>query len=82
MAAHWAQFNITVNAIALGFFASEATEHLIENADFLGLVKATCPIGRPGKEGELNPTLIYLASDEASYTTGTIAVVDGGLTVI
>jgi len=82
MAAHWAQYNITVNAIAPGFFASEATAHLIDDEQFLGLVKATCPIGRPGKEGELNPALIYLASNEASYTTGTITVVDGGLTVI
>lgn len=82
MAAHWAQYNITVNAIAPGFFASEATDHLIDDEGFLALVKATCPVGRPGREGELNPALIYLASDEATYTTGTITVVDGGLTVI
>ena len=82
LAAQWAQFNITANAICPGFFASEATEHLIDDEGFLGLVKTTCPVGRPGKTGELNPALIYLASDEASYTTGTMTVVDGGLTVI
>jgi gluconate 5-dehydrogenase len=51
LGAHWAQHNITVNAIAPGFFASEATDHLIDSEEFLGLVQAICPIGRPGKEG-------------------------------
>lgn len=82
LAAHWAQYNITANAIAPGFFASEATGHLIDSEPFKELVKGTCPTARSGKEGELNPALIYLASDEASYTTGSIVVVDGGITAI
>lgn len=82
LAAHWAEHNITVNAIAPGFFKSELTSHLIETEPFKEMVKATCPAGSSGKEGELNPALIYLASDEASYTTGSIVVVDGGLTAI
>ncbi|RBQ23562.1 L-rhamnose 1-dehydrogenase (NADP(+)) [Candidatus Methanobinarius endosymbioticus] len=82
LAAHWAEYNITVNAIAPGFFTSELTSHLIETDEFKNIVKATCPAGCSGKEGELNPALIYLASDEATYTTGSIVVVDGGLTAI
>lgn len=82
LGAELAQYGITVNAIAPGFFASEATDHLIDAEPFKEMVKATCPMGCSGKEGELNPALIYLASDEASYTTGSIVVVDGGLTAI
>ena len=40
------------------------------------------PIGRPGNPGELDAALIYLAADEASYTTGSMVVVDGGTTAI
>ncbi len=82
LAAHWAPFNITVNAIAPGFFSSELTSHLIDSEPFKEMVKSTCPIGCSGKEGQLNPALIYLASDEASYSTGSIVVVDGGITAI
>jgi gluconate 5-dehydrogenase len=82
LGAELAQYGITVNAIAPGFFASEATGHLIDTEPFKEMVKATCPMGCSGKAGELNPALIYLASDEASYSTGSIVVVDGGLTVV
>ncbi|MDR0912940.1 MAG: glucose 1-dehydrogenase [Methanobrevibacter sp.] len=82
LAAEWAPFGITVNAIAPGFFTSELTSHIIETEPFKEMVKAQCPIGCSGTEGELNPALIYLASDEASYSTGTIIPVDGGLTAI
>ncbi|WP_409199595.1 SDR family NAD(P)-dependent oxidoreductase [Methanobrevibacter sp. DSM 116169] len=82
LAAELAKYNITVNAIAPGFFASEATEHLIDAEPFKEMVKSICPIGCSGCEGELAPALIYLASDEASYSTGSIVVVDGGITAI
>lgn len=82
LAAQLAKYKITVNAIAPGFFSSEATEHLIDAEPFLEMVKATCPLECTGSEGELAPALIYLASDEAGYSTGSIVVVDGGLTAI
>ncbi len=45
-------------------------------------MKATVPLGRYGKEGELNAGAIFLASDEASYVTGVILPIDGGYTAI
>lgn len=82
LAAELGKYNITVNAIAPGFFSSEATEHLIDAEPFLDMVKNICPLECPGERGELAPALIYLASDEASYSTGSIVVVDGGITAI
>ena len=45
-------------------------------------MKGTVPVGRYGKEGELNAGAIFLASDEASYVTGVILPIDGGYTCV
>ncbi|MDR2108079.1 MAG: SDR family oxidoreductase [Coriobacteriales bacterium] len=82
LATEWARDGITVNAIGPAYFASEMTGHVIENEAFLKLVDAICPMGRPGRPGELDGALIYFASDAASYTTGQILWVDGGWTAV
>jgi len=82
LAAEWAKYNITVNAIAPGFFESEMTRAVISDQSFLSYVKGNCPMQRIGKQGELNGALIYLASDASSYTTGQTIAVDGGWTSI
>lgn len=45
-------------------------------------MKATVPLGRYGREGELNAAAIFLAADEASYVTGVILPIDGGYIAI
>ena len=45
-------------------------------------MKATVPLGRYGREGELNAGAIFLASEESSYVTGVILPIDGGYTAI
>ena len=81
-AAEWAKYNITVNAIGPGFFASEMTEDLTEERAFLDFVDTRCPMKRLGKPGELDGALILLASDESSYITGQTIYVDGGWTAV
>ncbi len=82
LAAEWAKYGITVNAIGPGFFESEMTAAAINTPDFQKLVQAKCPMGRIGKPGELNGILVYLASDASSYCTGQIICVDGGWTAV
>lgn len=80
LAVEWAKSGITVNAIGPAYFSSEMTTDVLDNGGFDGVASAYCPMGRAGKEGELNGALIYFASDASSYTTGQILFVDGGWT--
>ena len=67
---------LRVNAIAPGMFRTRMTEAIVERAE--GLYNATTPIGRIGKSGELAPTVLFLASEGASYITGQVVAIDGG----
>jgi NAD(P)-dependent dehydrogenase (short-subunit alcohol dehydrogenase family) len=82
LATEWAKYNITVNAIGPAYFSSEMTQGVIGSDGFKQVVKAYCPMGRIGQEGELDGAIIYFASDASSYTTGQILSVDGGWTAI
>ena len=82
LAAEWAQYNITVNAIGPAYFVSELTEELVGDEQFDMLLKAYCPMGRWGQPGELDGIAIYLASDASSFCTGQLINIDGGWTAI
>lgn len=82
LAQEWAQYNITVNAIGPAYFDSEMTQGLLENPVFKNTVENICPMKRVGNPGELDTTLLYLASEYSSYTTGQLITVDGGWTAI
>ncbi len=83
MAASYGVHNITVNAIAPSLFESEMTRTtLFASEEFLAHYNAVTPLNRPGRDGELNGTILYLASDMSSYTTGQCIFADGGLTIV
>lgn len=82
VAAELAKYNITCNALCPGFFETELTQDIINTEEFGQYIKATVPMGRYGKEGELDAGAIFLASDEASYVTGAILPIDGGNTAV
>lgn len=82
LAVEWAKYNITCNAIGPAVFDTELTHNTVEMDGFMDLIKAYCPMGRLGKEGELDGIVIYLASDASSYCTGQLICIDGGWTAI
>lgn len=82
VAAELAKYNITCNAICPGYFATELTVDTLNTESFSAYMKATVPLGRYGREGELNSAAIFLAAEESSYVTGVILPVDGGYTAI
>lgn len=80
-ATEWATRGVTVNALCPGFFASEANgPEAMEQMN--GFIETRSGMSRPGKEGELDSSIVYLAAKESSYVTGTILTCDGGWTAI
>jgi gluconate 5-dehydrogenase len=77
LAVELAQHDITVNAIAPGYFATELNTALIENREFNDWVCKRTPAGRWGQLSEIGPVAVFLASDEASYVNGHVLTVDG-----
>ena len=71
--------NITVNAVAPGFIATDMTAALGE--EILQEVRKQIPLGRLGDPQDVADAVLFLASDAASFITGHVLTVDGGLTV-
>jgi len=70
---------VTVNAVAPGFIATEMTEALPEAAKQQFLERMF--LKRPGSPQDVAAAVLFLASDEASYITGQVLAVDGGLSM-
>lgn len=69
--------NITVNAIAPGFIATDMTDAL--NDEQKAAISKNIPLKRFGEVADIANTTAFLASEEASYITGQIFSVDGGM---
>jgi len=80
LAIEWAPGNVQVNAIAPGYFETELTRPLFEDAERKAFIQGRTPAGRWGQPHELAGAVIFLASDASSYITGQTLLVDGGWT--
>ncbi|MDP6579277.1 MAG: SDR family oxidoreductase [Vicinamibacterales bacterium] len=79
LAVELAPRDITVNAIAPGFFESKMTEASLER--YRDNIEQNCPLGRIGRPEEMAGVAIYLASRAGAYTNGAVIPVDGGTCV-
>jgi len=77
LARELASRNITVNAVAPGFINTDMTAGL--SVEIKKTIQKQIPLGNPGTSEDIASAVAFLASDEASYITGQVLCVDGGM---
>ncbi len=82
MCADWARFNIQVNGIGPGYFATPLNQALVDDPAFSDWLCQRTPAGRWGQVEELGGVAVLLASAASDFMNGQIIYVDGGLTAV
>ena len=78
LAQELAPYNIRVNAISPGLIETPMVEPIMQDQATSQAMLARVPLKRMGKPEEISNAVLFLASDESSYMTGSVVVVDGG----
>jgi NAD(P)-dependent dehydrogenase (short-subunit alcohol dehydrogenase family) len=81
LALELAEYNITVNAIAPGFFDTALRDNIRKNQKLLDWTVERTPLHRCGLPKELTGLAVLLSSEASSYITGQTICIDGGWTV-
>jgi gluconate 5-dehydrogenase len=80
MATEWARYNIQVNGIGPGYFATAQTAPIrVDGHPFNEFIIKRTPAGRWGNPEDLAGTIIFLASSASDFVTGQVVYVDGGI---
>jgi NAD(P)-dependent dehydrogenase (short-subunit alcohol dehydrogenase family) len=79
LAAEWAPFNVRVNAVAPGYIKTDMAP--VDEPQFRRQWIEDSPQQRYGLPEEVGPSVVYLASQAASFVTGSVLVMDGGYTL-
>lgn len=77
-AIEFGKHGIRVNALCPGLIQTDFSSYFWESAEHMARLRETQPLPHLGQPSEVAGMALYLASDEASYVTGTTMVVDGG----
>jgi 2-deoxy-D-gluconate 3-dehydrogenase len=80
LANEWARFGVNVNAIAPGYFVTDNTQRLRDDAARHAEITARIPAARWGEPSDLGGAVVFLASRASDYVNGHVLVVDGGWT--
>jgi NAD(P)-dependent dehydrogenase (short-subunit alcohol dehydrogenase family) len=80
LAAEWGRHNVTVNAIAPGFFPSRMTKATLERIG--EQIVAETPLHRLGNDEDLKGLVVLLASDASRHITGQVVACDGGESIV
>ena len=78
LANEWARYNVQVNAVAPGYFATDNTRPLRDDAGRFAEISERIPAGRWGDPTDLAGAVVFLASPASAYVSGHVLVVDGG----
>ena len=78
LAVEWGARGVRVNSLSPGFIATELSQPLLDNAEFMARRMAMTPLRRPGTPQEVAGAAVFLASPASAFVTGTNLVVDGG----
>lgn len=78
-AKEFGKYGITVNAVAPGFIATDMVKSMPEKV--LDMMKAKAPLNRLGQPEDIANAYAFLASDEASFISGTCLSIDGAVTI-
>lgn len=77
LAVKWAARGIRVNAVAPGAVETPMTAPMLSVTELVDTELAHIPLQRFGRVGEIAPTVAFLCTEQSSYTTGAVFVVDG-----
>jgi len=80
IALEYAQYNIRCNCVCPGTIRSPFLQPYLDDEKAGKMMHAAQPLGRIGEPEDVAHSILYLASDETSWVTGTVLVVDGGVT--
>jgi NAD(P)-dependent dehydrogenase (short-subunit alcohol dehydrogenase family) len=80
LAIDYAGQRIRCNSVNPGLVETPMAEPLTSDPERLKEVMSNYPLGRPGKPDEVASLVLYLASDESAWVTGSIFPIDGGMT--
>jgi NAD(P)-dependent dehydrogenase (short-subunit alcohol dehydrogenase family) len=79
LADDWGPHGITVNCLAPGWFRTDQNAVLYDDPEWLAYLVDRIPVRRPGRPGDLEGPIVFLASDASDYITGQTLLVDGGI---
>ena len=82
LAAAWARHGIRVNGVAPGFVNTKLTSRSHDDPDVYDATIKRIPLRRWGEAEEMGDAVLFLASSMASYITGQMLLVDGGITLM